>query len=150
MSDDALTMERGGFFIGSDFPNINARFVGERTGEDFSTCPYAAFGLFRIADDRRAIQVGAVVFNLFTPPDISVSVAVDPAGRPGVRRLIAACRRYAFGQLGCARVSASIRAENAASLTNAIRLGFEIEGVKRRAAPDGGDVVMLGYLRKED
>lgn len=131
------------FALVFDEPARCAGFVEARASGDFSICPYAAIGLER---DRRL--VGAAVFNLFDPPDISVSVAVDPAGRPGVRRLLTACRRYVFDQLGCARVSAAIRADNTASLSNAQRLGFAVEGVKRRAAPDGGDVVMLGLLRK--
>lgn len=72
-----------------DAPAVVAAFVAARTGGDFSSSPYAAIGLLRAdGDENGATLVGGVVFNLYDPPDISVSVAVDPAGRIGVRRLI--------------------------------------------------------------
>lgn len=70
--------------------------------------------------------------------------------RPGgvSRRLLGICARYVFRQLGCDRLTIKVRADNAAMLSLAPRLGFVHEGTMR-AAHHGLDVWIFGMLRHE-
>lgn len=127
-----------------DQPARVAAFVAERCGVQFGASPFTAIG----AEVGGQVVAGCV-FSLYQPPDIHLSVAVDPAGRSCVRPLMLACAGYAFHQLRCARITAEIAEGNRASRIGAERLGFKVEGLKPRAMPDGSGKLILGLLPED-
>ncbi len=56
---------------------------------------------------------------------------------------------YPFNQLGVRRISAMIDEANIEALDQAQRIGFQVEGYKRKMAPDGRRAVMLGLLPED-
>ncbi|MBR0257904.1 MAG: GNAT family N-acetyltransferase [Synergistaceae bacterium] len=60
--------------------------------------------------------------------------------------------RYAFEELRLNRINASVLSYNAPSLKMCEKVGFKVEGVKRRAIYKGGkfhDLVILGCLKSD-
>lgn len=97
------------------------------------------------------LAAGAYYFNHQSDDDVSdicVSVAADDAatGRPDVIRSILS---YPFKQLGVRRISAEIDLSNDRAVRQAQKLGFKLEGRKRRMAAGGGDVGIFGLLPDE-
>ena len=89
------------------------------------------------------------VYNFYTGTDIAMHIAAVPGRRWMTRESVRVAFRYPFVQLGCRRVTGYIASKNADSLRLAQHLGFVREGLKREAAEDGDDLVVLGMLRKE-
>lgn len=109
----------------------------------------AAIGIVR--RDRatgHAVLAGGVVFTGHTGTDVEVSGAVVPGFRcsPATLRLVLA---YPFGQLGCERLSIATGRKNKAARAFAERLGFRIEGVRRRGLDGRQDAILYGLLREE-
>lgn len=104
--------------------------------------PYVAIGV----GDGSQLRA-AMVFNDYTGANIEITVASDPSGwtRAAVREAFA----YPFRQAGCRRLTLRTRADNAAVLGIAARLGFRREGVLRDFYDDGCDAVVFGLLRSE-
>ena len=80
--------------------------------------------------------------------DIYVTVCADDisTAKPHNFRAIL---DYPFGQLKCRRLSAEIDLANGRAVRQAQKLGFRLEGRKRRMSADGGDVGMFGLLPEE-
>lgn len=114
-------------------------YVSGKIGRDIIP-PCTAIG--RVRDGE---IVAGVVFNVFSWPDIEVTVAAEPGGL--TRGLIAACGRYVFEQLGCLR--ASITTEQPYVIDLATRLGAQTEGRKRNAFGLGRDATILGILKED-
>jgi RimJ/RimL family protein N-acetyltransferase len=130
----------GGVLYGAD--ELVAEWVHRKMGADKPELPCVAMGAF--ARDRLAM--GAVFFNQ-QEADITVAFAAEPYGcKP---RAIAQILTYPFHELGLPRVTAEIPLSNTASIRFVTGLGFVREGVKRRAAPDGGHVGVFGLLKKD-
>lgn len=92
--------------------------------------------------------VGGVVFSNWHGHDVSVSGAVDPGFRTSpaaVRRILA----YAFGQLGCARLTIETGKKHRAARAFAERMGFRLEGVKRHGLDGRQDQIIYGLLKSE-
>lgn len=94
---------------------------------------------------------GAIFFNHHHEDgcsDITVTVANydERTGHPSVIRRVLA---YPFQQLKVRRITAEIHAGNERSIRNATALGFREEGRKRRAGPNGTDIVIMGLLPDE-
>ena len=105
--------------------------------------PYAAFGWLY----NGRLVAGAVYKRLRTGCDVTVAIAGEPlAARKGVFKL---GLDYAFVTLGVPRVSAEVAADNARCRKLVEGLGFKIEGIKRKAGPDGQDVIVYGLLAAE-
>lgn len=129
-----------GVLYGAD--ELVAEWVHRKMQADKPSEPCVALGVF--ARDRLAL---GAVFSNHQDRDITVSFAAEPHGcKP---RAIAQILAYPFHQLGLPRVTAEIPLSNAASIRFATGLGFVREGVKRRAAPDGGHVGVYGLLKKD-
>lgn len=90
---------------------------------------------------------GAVYKRLRVGCDITVAIAGEPlAARKGVFK---AGLDYAFVQCGLPRISAEVAEDNTRCRKLIEGLGFKVEGVKRRAGPDGQDVIVYGLLKEE-
>lgn len=90
---------------------------------------------------------GVVAVWNFTGQDAEVGWA----GEPGwlTRGLLRLVFEYLFDQLGLARVTGRIDADNATARQQTERLGFVHEGTLRGAGTDGQDVLIYGLLRTE-
>ena len=117
--------------------NRVAHFVSEKI-ETKIYPPFTCIGL-----ERGGEIVSGLVFNCFTGPSIEVTAA----GNVWTRRLLHEAGRYAFGQLGCARMSFTTEQENVARLVE--RLGGKREGVLRDEFGKGRDGIVIGILEKE-
>ena len=129
---------RSGDLIVADGPRI-AAFVGVRCGVAIVP-PYTALGL-----ERDGKLVAGCVFNVFTGPDIEVTVAAEPGGI--TRAFVRACGSYVFTQLGCERVT--ITTEHPLVINLAHRLNAQTEGTKRNQFGKGRDGTVLGLLRED-
>lgn len=112
-----------------------ASFVSERCG--FALCPpYTAMGV-----ERGGRIVAGALFNHFEGFDVHVTVA----GSGWTRGFVRAVGCYAFGQLGCLRMTAITEDEDV--VRYAQRLGGEVEGLLRDHFGPGRDGVLIGILR---
>jgi RimJ/RimL family protein N-acetyltransferase len=114
-------------------------YVSSKIGRDIIP-PCTAIGR-----EKGGLIVAGVVFNIYTGPDIEVTVAAEQGGV--TRGLVAACGRYVFSQLGCLR--ASITTEQSHVINLATRLGAQTEGRKRNAFGLGRDAILLGILKED-
>lgn len=99
--------------------------------------PFTCIGI-----DRAGEVVAGVVFNCYTKADIHVTVAGSPT-----RSLIRSVGEYAYGQLGCQRMT--IITEQPKVSEYAQRLGGVIEGTLRNQFGAGRDGVLIGILRDD-
>lgn len=123
-----------------------ARWVGSRLGiDDFGQ--YVAIGIVH-ADDL----IAGIVYNnhrayFGRSHDIDMTIAsTDPAWCS--RTILSGLFAYPFRQLGCRRVTAVTRVENAPARRFLVRLGFREEGVLREALPTG-NAAIYGMLAEE-
>jgi RimJ/RimL family protein N-acetyltransferase len=99
-----------------------------------------------IGVERAGKLIGAAIFNGYD----GRSIELTAVGRSAFsRRLAAVCCAYAFNQLGCRRMSATVRADNVSVLDYCRRLGFSEEGVIRKKFNGDVDGIALGMLREE-
>lgn len=115
------------------------RWAGERCGVCFSP-PATVLGVVKNGN-----PVCVVVFNDYTGENVELSVAAD---NMLPRRFLQLCAEYAFGQLGCLRVTVRTRASNVRVADMARRLGFKQEGVLREFYGNE-DAFLFGLLRRE-
>lgn len=114
-----------------------ARFVSQRVG--FGLCPpYTAMGI-----ERDGGIAGGVIFNQFENSNVHVTVA----GKYWTRAFLRAAGEYAFGQLGCLRVT--ITTEQSSVIALAQKLGGQIEGRMRNHFGEGRDGIIVGILKSE-
>lgn len=116
-----------------------AQWVGNQIGRMICT-PYEAIGV-----ELDGSIIGGVVFNLWTGPNVHVTAAGSPRvwSRIFLRRLAA----YAFGELGCARVT--FTTENPVAADVCRRLGAQHEGTMRSAYGPGRDGMIFGLLKDD-
>ena len=114
-------------------------YVSSKIGRDIIP-PCTAIGR-----EKDGLIVAGVVFNIYTGPDIEITVASEP--NQITRGLLQACGRYVFDQLGCLR--ASITTEQHDVINLALRLGAQTEGLKRDAFGIGRNATILGILKED-
>lgn len=82
------------------------------------------------------------------PLDVELALAVTDR-----KKITGVCARavceYPFVTLGVPRMTAIIAMSNINSMELANRHGWKLEGTKRKAAADGGDIAIYGMLREE-
>lgn len=80
--------------------------------------------------------------------DIYVTVSADDisVAKPATIRAVL---NYPFGQLKVRRISAEVDLSNERAVRQVQKLGFKMEGRKRRMAAGGGDVGTFGLLPEE-
>ena len=93
--------------------------------------------------------IAGVVFNLYNGPSILMHVAAVPGKRWMTRDYLFRCFAYPFLQLQCNRISGLVRADNFAAQRFDEHLGFVREGVVRKGADDGTDLILYGMLKEE-
>ncbi len=123
----------------SDRKDAVGRWVHSRIGYGFPFENYTAIGL-----ERDGELVAGAVFNCFTGPDSEISIAADFV----TRSALVAVFRYVFVQLDCSRVTVHVPSKAKKTLLFCKRIGFVIEGRKRRAIV-GDDLIALGMLKDE-
>jgi len=68
-------------------------------------------------------------------------------GRHGFsREFVSRAFFFAFGEMGLSRLTGPTRGSNPTALKIAPKFGFTLEGVMRKAFPDGDDCYLFGYL----
>lgn len=120
-----------------------ARWIGERVGiEDFGLCTTMGF----VGKDGSLL--GACLFNNYRHPNIEATIAtVSP--RWCSRSILRGIFSYPFLQLGCTRVTAITEVMNQPARAFLCRLGFQEEGILRKAFPSAIDAVVYGMLAEE-
>lgn len=138
-----------------------ATWVQVRFGAEVVKIPAVALGVLAVGVDPatlneatlpEALIAGAYFWGV-NGRDVWVTVTADDieAGNPEVVRRIL---HYPFGPIGAGgldrtRISAEIALDNDRAVRQARKLGFRLEGTKRAAGPDGGDIGYFGLLRDE-
>jgi RimJ/RimL family protein N-acetyltransferase len=90
----------------------------------------------------------AVVYELYNEISVNMHIALE-TGWSLSRSQIRIAFSYPFEQLGCQRITGTIRADNLPAQRLAEKLGFVQEGRMRSACKDGTDMIMYGMLRDE-
>ena len=118
-------------------------WVGERINEsDFGTA--TAIGL-----EEDGTLIAGVVYNLYNGPSICMHVAAEPGKHWLSKDFLFRVFAYPFLQLECNRVTGLVRVDNLKARRFDEHLGFVQEGVIRRGASNGLDMVLYGMLREE-
>lgn len=116
-----------------------ARFVGDKNAQRVIP-PFTALGV-----ECRGDIIGGALFRNYLGADIEVTVVGEiKAFSPGFVRAIG---RYVFDQLQCVRFS--MWTDQPKVIALAMRLGAQVEGVKRNGFGIGRDMTLLGVLREE-
>lgn len=106
--------------------------------------PFVALGG---VDSTGELTFGVIWFNE-RDKDIEAAIyatSSKQATRTVMRRVFA----HAFDVVKANRITAEIDAVNARAIRFVIKLGFQLEGRKRRACLDGGDRLVFGLLRDD-
>lgn len=106
-------------------------------------------GSIAIGHEQDGALIAGTVFNMYTGPSICMHVASEPGKLWLTRDFLFRCFAYPFLQLKCHRVTGLVRVDNLAAQKLDEHLGFVREGVLRRAASDGTDMIVYGMLRDE-
>lgn len=120
-----------------------AKWVWERLGEEDSGGS-AAVGL-----ERDGELIAGVVFNMYTGASVSMNVAAVPGKDWLNREFLFRSFAYPFLQLRCYRATALVKVNNDVSIKFVEALGYQREGLLRRAHIDGSDMFVYGMLREE-
>ena len=90
--------------------------------------------------------IGAVLYTDYRTDDIQITCA----GEPGwvSRRTLRQAFAYPFEQLNCRRVTCVAHRKNKYMRSYLLRMGFQLEGVKRKAL-NGSDLMIYGLLKEE-
>lgn len=141
ISSEAVIVDR--LLFGAD--ELVGEWVEKRCGGD---APPAGARSIALLNRKGEIVAGALFYALHDGCDLTVTAAVE---RPSLRLRSAmrAALSYAFDQLQVQRLSAEITVTNSKMVRLATGIGFQLEGVKRRAAVGGGNVGVFGLLRGE-
>jgi len=135
-------------------------WVNTKLGNGIVTVPAVGVGIVHpdLRDDQvdeanlmNQLAAGAMFFNYRNGEDgseVYASVFAEWAatGHPEVIRKVL---EYPFGRWNVRRITAEIDEGNERSIRQAEKLGFKLEGLKRRAGRNGGDIAIYGLLPDE-
>lgn len=119
-----------------------AKWMGERMKEPV---PSIFETIAVIKDDK---LVAGILYYSYFGTSINLSIVSDTP-KAANKTVFKAMLGYPFKQLQCKRVNALIRKGNKRSRRLAEGLGFKLEGVLRKSAPDGKDLCIYGLLDSE-
>ncbi len=125
--------------------------------EEFRLVPWAEKRIgSHFRDDAKTIGmerdgrvVAVVAYDTFSTTGCNMHIASDGSKMWLNRAFLVCAFAYPFTQCGFTRVTGLVSAKNSDALRFDEHLGFVREGVLRRAAADGSDVIVLGMLRDE-
>lgn len=104
--------------------------------------PYAVFLACKGNDAK-----GVVLYKNYASGDIEMVCAGEPGWvTPGVLKFVLS---YPFENLNCNRITCLAHRKNKAMRNYLERMGFKLEGVKRKAL-NGADLIIYGLLRSEN
>lgn len=115
-----------------------AAFVGQRCGADFAE-PYTAIG-FTLHGQHH----GGAVFNNYNGRNVDLSVANDIRKWPPA--FVRYFSDYVWNTLGVQRVTMIVRPGNERMC---LKMGAQLEGMKRNWFEDGLDGIEFGLLKSE-
>lgn len=92
--------------------------------------------------------IGAVVLHDLSPPNVFLSWAFSTP-RVFNRRMVATIYNWAYVQLGCSRITGLVERNNKQARKLDEGIGMKLEGVLRKAAPSGRDLMIYGMLKTE-
>lgn len=95
--------------------------------------------------DRAGRLIGAAIYNDFDARNVELTLVGGHAFR---RHAVAEIFRHAFVELGCRRISLTIPAQALATIHQAMKWGWAIEG-RKRDYYDDGDAIILGMTRAQ-
>lgn len=119
-------------------------WVAERVDADGFGPGSIALGL-----EENDTLIAGVAFNMYSGPSICMHVAAESGKRWMNRDFLFRSFAYPFIQLKCHRVTGLVRVDNVEAQRFNKHLGFKTEGLLRRAATDGTDMIVCGMLRDE-
>lgn len=119
--------------------NHVAEYVGAKVGSVIVP-PFSTLGI-----ERSGQIVAGVVFNVWTGPDVQMTIAAEPGAI--TRRFLKRVGHYATNELGCIR--ATIETEQPQVVDIALRMGGKIEGVKRDLFGPERDGTVIGILKRD-
>lgn len=107
-------------------------------------------GMQGIGLERDGNLVAGVVFEKYTGPggNIFAHVAAEPGARWLTREYLHYCFHYPFNELGCARVSGWLDADNLAAIRFDLHLGFVVEAFIRQGGTNGRDAYLMRMTRE--
>lgn len=131
-------------FIPRDETDLLAvvKYLTERV-RDFES--YGVYAAMASIDCNRII--GAVVYQNYRSTDIEMVCAGEPGWLN--RSALRAYFSYPYVQLKCRRTTVVCHRKNKHARAFVERLGWRLEGVHRKAMPDGGDAISYGMLRED-
>lgn len=118
-------------------------WVGQRIDED----DFGSAESIGLEQDGKLIA--GVVWNLYNGPSLCMHVASEPGVRWLNKEFLFRSFAYPFLQLGCHRVTGLVRVDNLEAQRFDEHLGFKREGLIRRGASDGTDIILYGMLKEE-
>jgi RimJ/RimL family protein N-acetyltransferase len=128
------------------FPGQEDARIGAWVGSRLDIDDWGKFKAFGVEKDGQLIA--GVIFNHFRMPSISMHVAGE--GKYWMsRELLKHVFTYAFDMCRCTRINTLVRADAESVIRFDDKIGFIREGVVRKGAMDGTDMILLGMLREE-
>lgn len=149
---------RGRLIYGADAEV--ATWVNERLGGGTVDTPFIGIGVLH--HQCRAQEVnehdlpyqlvaGAYFYNEHldgSASDIEAAVAADDIAA-GDREVVRQVLSYPFGERRHRRITVQVEASNERAIRQAQKMGFRIEGRKRKMAGPNEDVIIMGLLPEE-
>ncbi len=142
--------------------DLVAAWLCDRLKTNMPEVAYVAFGIAKegtpegiVRDLTQLFVVGGVMWYNHcrgeegAEHDISVAVALDESVVFKRKSAVRALLEYPFSTLKVPRISITVNETNEPALKQAEKLGFKIEGIKRKAGSRGTDMVHLGLLPEE-
>ena len=90
--------------------------------------------------------VAVFVFSDMNTYSACIHYAAVPGRHGFSKEFVSQAFFFAFGEIGLSRLTGPTRGSNATALKIAPKFGFTLEGVMRKAFPDGDDCYLFGYL----
>lgn len=132
--------------VRAEAPELVAAWVARMQGVEPQTFGknYRTLAFF----DERGMKL-AVVYNAFTGTNVSIHFAARKGALWAHHETLNIIYNYAYGTMGCKRVTAPILSTNKAAIAAALAVGYKLEGVLRQMDKSGADLHIYGMLKEE-
>lgn len=119
-------------------------WVASKTGRQSVWNACAAIGL-----EEDGELIAGVVYREYNGNNIFAHIAGSEGKHWLTKRFLGVMFRYPFMQLGCTRISAWLTESNKEAMRFDQHLGFKEEGRMKRAAKDGGDIIIMAMFKED-